>query len=152
MHEDRHAGARQHPHQRRDMVLMAVHAAGRQQAHHMDRALARLRLGDDVEQRGALRETAVLDGEIDARQILAHDAAGADVHMPDLGVSHLPGGQADGMAGGRQQGMRTLGQQARVVRRLGFRDRVVGRIGPPAPAVEDAQHRGMRTGQVRGGG
>ena len=31
---------------------------------------------------------------VDPRQVLHHHTAGADVHVADLGIAHLPGGQA----------------------------------------------------------
>ena len=52
---------------------------------------------------GSLRESAVGDRVADAQQFLLHHAAGADVHVPDLGIAHLPVRQADIAAGGVQE-------------------------------------------------
>ena len=65
-----------------------------------------LQLGDQVGQRRGLGEAAVGDRVADAHQFLLHHAAGADVHVADLGVAHLAVGQADVAAGGVQQGVR----------------------------------------------
>ena len=50
---------------------------------------------DGVQQRPVARELAGLDRVLDARVILVHDAAGADIEMADLGVPHLAVGQPD---------------------------------------------------------
>ena len=57
-------------------------------------------------QRRRLGEAAVGDRVADAHQLLLHHAAGADVHVADLGVAHLAVGQADVAAGGVQEGVR----------------------------------------------
>ena len=81
--------------QRRHVILMRMHAARRQQAHQMRGAAALLELGDEVGERLVLGQRAVRDRHIDARQILHHDAAGADIHVADFGIAHLAAGQAD---------------------------------------------------------
>ena len=48
-----------------------------------------------------------MNGVTDPHEFLAHHAAGADVHVADFGVAHLPVGQADVAAGGMQEGVRT---------------------------------------------
>src|SRR5690606_1647178 len=57
-------------------------------------------------------ETAVADRRVDAGQVLVDDPACAEVHVADFGIAHLPVGKADMHAGGMDQRMRTVGQQA----------------------------------------
>src|SRR6185369_4963558 len=45
-------------------------------------------------------ESAVLDAEVDADDVLVDDAPGAQVQVADLAVAHLSVGQADVVAGG----------------------------------------------------
>ena len=51
------------------------------------------------EERRALGERAVGDRSVDARQVLEHRPAGAEIEVADLGVAHLARGQADGILG-----------------------------------------------------
>ncbi len=53
----------------------------------------------------------VFDRDVDARQRLVDDAAGADVHMADFGVAHLTLGKANGFAGSFNQSIWILGEQ-----------------------------------------
>src|SRR3546814_14377535 len=55
-------------------------------------------------------DLAVLDRGIDAGEILIHDAAGADVHVPDLGIAQLTIGQTDEAACGMDQRVREIGR------------------------------------------
>ena len=108
-------------------------------------AAALLQRGDQLGQDRVLGERAVLDGVVDARQVGHGDAAGAEVHVADLGIAHLALGQADEALGGVDQALRAGRDQAVVVGRARVEDGVVGRIGAMAPAVEDAQDRGTQT-------
>ena len=56
--------------------------------------------GDSFLQNLVFREGAVTDGEVDAGEFLVNDAAGAEVEVADLGISHLALGQADLQAAG----------------------------------------------------
>ena len=143
MHEHRHARRAGDLHQRGHVILMAMHAAGRHQAHDVDRALGAFGFINQREQHGAPRQAAIFDGDVDARQILRHDAAGADIHVTDFGIAHLALGQAHGIAAGFQQGMRTGGQEPGVVGCGTLGDGIVrGGVGAPAPAVENAEQSG----------
>ena len=66
-----------------------------------------------AQQLGVGEEAAVLDRRVDAGQVLVDDAAGAEVHVADFGIAHLPVRQADVAAFGMDQRVRALGQQAR---------------------------------------
>jgi hypothetical protein len=96
-------------------------------------------------QGGLARQRAVGDGLVDARQLLHHHAAGAEIDMADLGVAHLAGGQADMELRGLQQRARRLRLQ-RVEHRLARgADRVVGGLARPvAPAIEHDEDDGAR--------
>src|SRR5204862_1759553 len=85
------------------------------------------------------RERAVRDRVVDARQVLAHDRAGAEVEVADLGVAHLPLGQPDGAPAGGQLRVRVPGPELVEDRGVGPLDRVAGAGRREPPAVEDDQ-------------
>ena len=126
--------------QRRGMILMRMHAARRDQAEQMAGAAARFELLDEIDERRRARDLAAGDRGADARQILHHHAAGADIEMADFGIAHLAVGQADVLAGGVQKAVRQALPQPVEGRRLGLADGVVRRVLAPAPAVQNDQH------------
>ena len=77
----------------------------------------------------------------DARQLLHHDAAGADVQVADLGIAHLAVGQPDIEAGRGAARVRRRHEPVER-RRVGLADSVVRRLLAPAPAIEDDEHDG----------
>ena len=89
------------------------------------------------EQRLVLEEAAVGDRVVDPRQVLLDDRPGAEVEVADLGVAHLPVGQADVAALGGELGVGEAAPEAVEDRRLGERDRVARAGLGQAPAVED---------------
>ena len=95
MHDRRHAGAGEDLRQRRGVVLVRMHAARRDEAHEMAGAAGLPQPLDQAAQRRRLLDLAVGDRVGDARQVLHHQAAGADVEMSDLGIAHLARRQAD---------------------------------------------------------
>jgi hypothetical protein len=141
---DRQSGGGDRLHRGSDMILMAMHAAGRQQTQHMHRALGFFRRRDQGGERRQCRERAVGDGVVDPGQVLHDDAAGADIHVADFGVAHLARGQADRPAGGRQQGVWAFRGHPVEILRLRQRDGIVLSVQPVAPPVENAQHRRPR--------
>ena len=65
--------------------------------------------------------------------------------MADLGVAHLAGRQADGLAGRLELRVRKLAPQPVEDRRLGELDRVSGTGAARSPAVEDDEgYEGIR--------
>jgi len=66
------------------MLLVAVHASVRQQAHEVDGPPVGHRRTDRLAEHTVLQERAILDGRVDARQLLVHDPPGAHVEMPYL--------------------------------------------------------------------
>jgi hypothetical protein len=131
---------------REDVRLVAVHAAGREQAHDVKRPAGLARRGAGRAQLGVGEETAVLDRGVDPGQVLVDDPAGAQIHVPDLGIAHLPVRQADVAALGVDQRMRPLRPQPAPVRQLGQRQGVVGRVLAMPPTVQDHEHDGLGAG------
>ena len=121
------------------VVLMAVHAAGRQQAEQVQ-GTARRRSGQTGFAQGRIGlETAIQDVFVDPGQLLIHHAAGAEIHMPDFGVAHLPFGQADLHSAGVDQGVRTLGPHPSPVRHFGQGDGIVFACFAISPAIQNQQ-------------
>lgn len=91
-------------------------------------------LGNDI----VLSELALLDGLVDADDVLPDDAAGADVEVADLRVAHQALGQADGQRRGLELDIARLALGEGVHDgRLGGRDgvavlwRLLRRDAPP---------------------
>ena len=97
---------------RLDVLPAGVDAAVGDQAEQVQ-AAARAAAGALAggEQRLVLEEAAVGDGVVDPGQVLLDDRAGAEVEVADLGVAHLPLGQADVGALGGELGVRELAQR-----------------------------------------
>ncbi|MNS83772.1 hypothetical protein D3C72_1175740 [compost metagenome] len=83
-----------HAHEREHVLDRAVHAAVRDQPEEVEIFAGGLGVDHDLGEDFILEEAAVTDGHVDARELLVHDAPGAHVHVADLGVAHLPLGQA----------------------------------------------------------
>ena len=113
-------------------------------------AAPRFDLADEILERRHRGERAVGDRFVDARQILHHHPAGAEIHVPDLGIAHLPVGQADIMLACLELRVRPALHQRVPDRCPGAVDRIVGGLAvlgrALTPAVEDAQHNGARAG------
>jgi len=122
-----------------------MHAAGRNQSHDVNRTFGLPGLVDQCQQDRPARKTAILDGQVDARQVLGDHPSGADIHVTHFGIAHLALGQAHRIARGFQQGMRPFLEQPGVIGRGGRGDGIVfGVIGPVAPAVENTKQGGTR--------
>jgi len=85
---------------------------------------------------GDLIELLVGDEEIDAGDVHVHDAAGADVEVADFAVAHLAFGEADGGAGGLDQG---VGESAQEFVVSGLRARATAL---PLVSARKPSHRG----------
>ncbi len=116
------------------VLVDGVHAAGPEQAHQVQGAAGVLEDGAEVGERLEAEEVAPLDALGDPDQVLGHHAAGAQVQVADLGVPHLPLGEADGEPARLEQGARLALPQAVPHRRPGQFDRVAlaGLAIPPA--------------------
>src|SRR5215207_1218285 len=108
-----------------------MHAAGRHQSHEVAGAAALLQARDEFLQGRLAYDLAACDRVADARKVLPHDAAGAGVEMPDLGVAHLTRWQADVFAGRDQQRIRTGGPESVEIRRARLSDGVVRDLVAP---------------------
>ena len=146
MHRDLHPGIGDDAGQRRDLVLMRMHPAGRDQPHHMRGAAAFLELADELLQGRQVRDLAFGERLVDARQILQHDPARPDIGVADLGIAHLAVGQPDIVLARIELGVRPAAHQLVPDRGFGPADRIIGAVRPLAPAVEDAQHDRFRAG------
>ena len=122
------------------VILVRMHAAGRCQPDEMAGAAGSPHAFDQALQRGRVGDLAARDRVVDARQILHHQPARADVEMADLGIAHLSRRQADVLSRRAQEGVRTARPQAIERGRARLPDGVVGGIVAPAPAVEYDQH------------
>ena len=116
---------------------MRVDAALRDEAEQMDGAAALLGPLERSHERRVLEERAVADGGVHALQVLEEDPPGADRQMPDLGVAHLPGREADRLTGCRERRVRELAPEPVEDRRARQLDGVAGTGRSAAPAVED---------------
>ncbi|MOA43450.1 hypothetical protein D3C78_1656080 [compost metagenome] len=74
---------------------MAVNTTIRQQAHEVHGLASGNGLVHGCADGRVLEELAVADGFGHAGEVLVHHAAGAEVHMADFRVAHLPVRQAD---------------------------------------------------------
>ena len=77
---------------------VGVHAAVGQQAHKVQRRTRLLRSFDGLVDDLVFADGAITARQVDARELLVHHAAGADVQVPHFGVAHLPGRQAHRLA------------------------------------------------------
>ena len=109
---------------------------------------ARRRAGG--EQDLVLEQRAVGDRVVDPRQVLLDDRARAEVHVADLGVAHLPVGEADVAPAGRERRVRVALPELVEHRRLGERDGVARALLGEAPAVEDHEAERGRPAATRG--
>ena len=107
---------------------------------HVQRRVAGASGVDGIGQHRIARELSVADRDVDPREILVDDAARADIEVADFGIAHLAFGKADAQLGGVDRRMRAGCEQLAPARRIGARDRVVGRVLAAAEAVEDQQH------------
>ena len=145
VHEHPHdAAAGRHVDERVEVALVTVHAAVGDEADEMEC----MAVAGTAVQRGrqdlVAEEVPLANVEVDARQVLVDDPPGAEVHVSDLGVAHLPGRQAHGLTARDQGCVRILFDELPVRRRVRPGYGVVVRVRGEAPAVEHDQHEGRR--------
>ena len=145
-----------HAQQLEQMLDVRMHAAVAHQPDQMQ--LASAAALHRVEQQRLAEEFAAGDQLVDARDVHLDDAAGADIQVAHFAIAHLPFGQADVRAGGVNQRVGKILQQAVVIGFAGEGDGVALGFGAIAPAVEDGQHDWFgsfahgRSGYTRGRG
>ena len=123
--------------QREEVIDVRVDAALRDEAEQVHVAAPLPRPLERPDERRVLEDRAVPDGQVDPHQILEQDAARADREVADLGVAHLPGGQADCLTRGGEARVRVRRPEIVEDRRRGQLDGVPGAGWSEAPAVED---------------
>ena len=97
------------------------------------------------EQQRLAEELAARDQLVDARDVHLHDAARAHIQVAHFAIAHLPFGQADEWAGGVNQRVGKIRQQAVVIRLARESDGVALGFGAVAPAVEHGEHDRFRS-------
>jgi hypothetical protein len=112
----RHAHLLRNLQQRHQVVDVRVHAAVRHEPQEVQPAVALLRALARRAHVGHAAELAALDGRVDAHDVLPHDAAGADVQVPDLAVAHEALRQADRRRRGRDRRVPAAGPRALVAK------------------------------------
>src|SRR4029077_10852161 len=99
----------------------------------MASAAARFELFDQGHERWRTLDFTAGNGIVDARQVLDHHAAGADIEVTDFGIAHLALGQADVLARSVEKSVRAGLPQPVEIRRLSLANGVVARLVAPAP-------------------
>ena len=125
--------------ERIQMLVAGMHAAIGEQAHEMQcgtRCLCRL---DGIVDHGVIADGAGAASHVDARELLMHHTAGADVEMPHLGVAHLTVWKAHGLSRGFKLGVRAGFEQLVEHRRGCQRHGVARTRWRQAQAVHDDQ-------------
>ena len=145
--EDVHAQARhrcplRQRHEALQMPFVRVDPAVGDQAHQVQSRAFALRVFGGGQERFVREEGAVTQGEVDPQEILGDHPSRAEREMPDLGVAHDSGGQADGLAGSLEQRPGMLPEPPVEDRRARKRDGVGIRGWSMAPAVADQQENG----------
>ena len=121
----------------KDMLNMAVDSAVGQKSHDVQRLIIRLGVVHCFGIGWIFEEVAVGYRLGDARQILKHNAARADIRVPYLTVSHLPLRQADVHTRCGKLGIGVLGKYPVKVRGIGPAYGVAGGRGGNAEAIHD---------------
>ena len=122
-----------------DVVHVGVNAARAHKAHKVKGLALGLDIVHSLDENLVLGDGAVLDGIVDARKLLEHDAAGTDVEVTHLGVAHLAVGKAHVLARSTERGVGVLHVQAIKEGRLGSGDGVLAIGRSQAAAVHDNQ-------------
>src|SRR5262249_19804523 len=98
------------------MVLVAVHSSVRDQPKKMETRVGSL--SESLFEHRVASQFAVLDRFVDPGKVLIDDAAGAEIQMADLGISHLTIRETDIHTTGAQAAARVGLVQIIVKRRL----------------------------------
>ena len=123
-----------------DVRDVAVDTAVGQQTENMERAAGLFDMPHRVIQRKIIEKNLVLDGFGDAGKFLVDDASGADIEVPDFGVSHLPFGKSDSETARRELDVRIFGEDRVQIRCPGGGNGVSVRGRIETEAVQYHQH------------
>ena len=122
-----------------EMLLVGMDAAIGEQADQVQGPLAFAGVVHGLGDGWEVGELIVDDEGIDAGDVHADYAAGADVEMADFTVAHLAVGQADEVLTGADEGVGVFREQLVVGGLAGQRDGVGFGPGAIAPSVEDGE-------------
>ena len=122
-----------------DVVHVRMNTARAHKAHEVESLAVSLDVVHSLDEDLVLGDGAVLDGVVDARKLLEHDAAGTDVEVAHLGVAHLAIGKTHVLARSAERGVGVLLVQAIKEGRLGSGDGVLAIGRSQAAAVHDDQ-------------
>ena len=131
--------------QRAEVVDVRVHAAVRHEPEQVDVAPALACTRERGDECLVLGERAVLDCAVHPREILEEDPPGADREVTDLGVAHLPSGQADCLARRGERPVRVPLEERVEHGRVGELDGVARAGWRDSPPVEDDEDDGSQT-------
>ena len=127
------------------MLQIAVNTAITHQPHQMQRVTRACR-PEGGEQHLIFKEAAIIDQRLDIGLLLHHHPPGTQIHMADLAVTDLPGGQADGQARGGQFRVWVTRPNLVEGRRFRQRHRIAGAGRCDAPSIQyDQCYRSHRT-------
>ena len=122
------------------MILVRVHTAVAEQADEVQPPPVDPRLLHRLQQRRMLEQFAILDHQIDTRNVHVHDAPGADVQMSHFAVAHLSVRQSDIASAGMNKRVRKFAQQF-VIRWLARqRDGIRFRGRSVTPPIQNDEH------------
>ncbi len=122
------------------MSLLGVDATIGDQTEEMQRAILLRSKCNRLNERGIGKEAAVSDGAVDAHDIHADDASGAQVQMSNLGIPHLAVGQANKVIARVDQSAWKFFDKMIVRWLASQRDGVAVRIRAIAPSVENGEN------------
>ena len=129
-----------HVDQGEKVVNVAVHAAVREQSHEMKAAVAGFHLFHGIQKHRVPEQAAVRRRPGDPGQILIDNPAGADVHVADLGVSHLSRRKPHRFSGGVNGGHGVLFEYPVQVRGVRLSDGISAYLGIYAESVHNEYH------------
>ena len=118
----------------------AMNLAVGEKAKQVQRAAGTPKMGEGLEQDGVACELPAGDLIVDDDDALRHDAAAAEIRVPDLAVAHDAFRQADRFAARFEERVRKAFEQRIVVRQQRCRDGVSVRLGAIAPTVEHREY------------
>jgi hypothetical protein len=109
------------------VVDVRVNTTVRDETEQVETAVALLCVGEALDDIVDLVELALLDGLVDADNVLPHDSAGTNVQVADLAVAHQTLGKTDGERRGLELSI-ALGDSAAILGEL---------VHPGSVGVED---------------
>ncbi|GBQ06327.1 hypothetical protein AA14362_0813 [Acetobacter cerevisiae DSM 14362] len=107
------------------MILMRMHATGRDKAKQMAGAAGFFQGVDKAGHGGTAGHAAILNGGGDAWQFLHDDAACADIQVADFGIAHLAIGETNVFPAGAQEAAGTIFPKRIKNRGVGLPDCVI---------------------------